>query len=101
MGTTSSMDYNSERGFYEDYVKNRNYEVNNILKTTKMLLTQLFAPQRNEFARHFPLFIMTEISVCSASELIMIISYNAEVHKSKKSKTTSTLFKKVTLWTFD
>lgn len=66
-----------------------------------MLLTQLFAPQRNEFARHFPLFIMTEISVCSASELIMIISYNAEVHKSKKSKTTSTLFKKVTLLTFD
>lgn len=66
-----------------------------------MLLTQLFAPQRNEFARHFPLFIMTEISVCSASELIMIISYNAEVHKSKKSKTTSTLFKEVTLWTFD
>lgn len=64
-----------------------------------MLLTQLFAPQRNEFARHFPLFIMTEISVCSASELI--ISYNAEVHKSKKSKTTSTLFKNVTLWTFD
>ena len=66
-----------------------------------MLLTQLFAPQGNEFARHFPLFIMTEISVCSASE-IMIISYNAEVHKTKKSKTTSTLFKKkVTLWTFD
>lgn len=65
-----------------------------------MLLTKLFAPQRNEFARHFPLFIMTEISVCSASE-IMIISYNAEVHKTKKSKTTSTLLKKVTLWTFD
>lgn len=64
-----------------------------------MLLTKLFAPQRNEFARHFPLFIMTEISVCSASE-IMIISYNAEVHKTKKSKTTSTLLKKVTLWTF-
>lgn len=65
-----------------------------------MLLTKLFAPQRNEFARHFPLFIMTEISVCSASE-IMTISYNAEVHKTKKSKTTSTLLKKVTLWTFD
>lgn len=55
-----------------------------------MLLTQLFAPQRNEFARQFPLLIMTEISVCSASKM-MIISYNAEVHKTKKSKTISTL----------
>ena len=65
-----------------------------------MLLTQLFAPQRNEFARQFQLFIMTEISVCSVSE-IMIISYDAEVHKTKKSKTMSNLLKKVTLWTFD